>query len=180
MKLLYDFFPILLFFVAFKIGGIYIATGVAIAATFLQVGLFWVRHHRFERMHLVTLLIIVVFGGLTIGLRDEVFIKWKPTILNWLFAVAFLGSQILGRKPLVQRMLETNITLPSAVWPRLNLIWTAFFLALGAANLYVAYHFDTDTWVNFKLFGMMGITVAFVVAQALYVARHMADEPESN
>lgn len=180
MKLFYDFFPILLFFVAFKIGGIYIATGVAIAATFLQVGLFWVRHHRFERMHLVTLLIIVVFGGLTIGLRDEVFIKWKPTILNWLFAVAFLGSQILGRKPLVQRMLETNITLPSAVWPRLNLIWTAFFLALGGANLYVAYHFDTDTWVNFKLFGMMGITVAFVVAQALYLARHMADEPESN
>ncbi len=183
MKFLFDFFPILLFFIAFKVWDIFIATGVAIAATFVQVGLFWWKHRRFERMHLITLALIVIFGGLTIFLRDETFIKWKPTILNWLFAAAFLLTQVIGKKPLVQRMLETNISLPEAVWSRLNLIWVAFFTLMGAANIYVAYSFDTDTWVNFKLFGMMGLTVLFVIAQAFYLAKHMPEStevPESN
>lgn len=180
MKFLFDFFPILLFFVAYKMWDIFIATGVAIAATFVQVGLFWAKHRRFERMHLITLALIVVFGGLTIALRDELFIKWKPSILNWLFAAAFLGSQFIGKKPLVQRMLETNFSLPEAIWGRLNLIWIVFFTAMGAINLYVAYYFDTETWVNFKLFGMMGLTILFVIAQAFYLARHMPDQPESN
>jgi len=180
MKFLFDFFPILLFFIAYKMWDIFIATGVAIAATFVQVGLFWAKHRRFERMHLITLALIVVFGGLTIALRDELFIKWKPSILNWLFAAAFLGSQFIGKKPLVQRMLETNFSLPEAIWGRLNLIWIVFFTAMGAINLYVAYYFDTETWVNFKLFGMMGLTILFVIAQAFYLARHMPDQPESN
>jgi len=183
MKFLFDFFPILLFFVAFKVWDIFIATGVAIAATFVQVGVFWWKHRRFERMHLITLALIVVFGGLTIFLRDETFIKWKPTILNWLFAAAFPLSQVIGKKPLVQRMLETNISLPETVWGRLNLIWVIFFTLMGAVNIYVAYSFDTDTWVNFKLFGMMGLTVLFVIAQAFYLAKHMpesAEIPESN
>lgn len=183
MKFLFDFFPILLFFVAFKVWDIYVATGVAIVATFVQVGWFWWKNRRFERMHLITLALIVVFGGLTIFLRDETFIKWKPTILNWLFAAAFLLSQVVGKKPLVRRMLETNITLPDPVWGRLNLIWVVFFVLMGAANIYVAFNFDTDTWVNFKLFGMMGLTIAFVIAQAFYLARHMpemaADAAES-
>ncbi|GAB4347885.1 MAG: septation protein A [Gammaproteobacteria bacterium] len=180
MKFLFDFFPILLFFIAFKVWDIFVATGVAIVATFVQVGWFWWKHRRFERMHLVTLALIVVFGGLTIFLRDETFIKWKPTILNWLFAAAFLLSQVIGRKPLVQRMLETNISLPDPVWLRLNLIWTLFFVVMGIANIYVAFNFDTDIWVNFKLFGMMGLTVLFVIAQAFYLARHIPDIPETS
>ncbi len=178
MKFLFDFFPILLFFIAYKVWDIFVATGVAIGATFLQVGLFWFKHRRFERMHLITLALIVVFGGLTIALRDETFIKWKPTILNWLFAVAFLGSRFIGNKPLVQRMMESNFSLPDPVWRRLNLIWFIFFTAMGAVNLYVAFTFDTATWVNFKLFGMMGLTVLFVIAQAFYLARHIPDQPE--
>ena len=180
MKFLFDFFPILLFFIAFKTWDIFIATGVAIVATFVQVGLFWARHRRFERMHIITLVLIVVFGGLTIALRDETFIKWKPTILNWLFGAAFLGSQFIGKKPLVQRMLETNFSLPDGIWGRLNLIWIVFFVIMGVVNLYVAYSFDTDTWVNFKLFGMMGLTIAFVIAQAFYLARYLPEQPESN
>lgn len=179
MKFLFDFFPILLFFVAFKLWDIFVATGVAIAATFVQVGVFWLKHRRFERMHLVTLALIVVFGGLTIALRDEVFIKWKPTLLNWLFAAAFLGSQYIGRKPLVRRLMETNISLPDSIWSRLNWSWVIFFTLMGVANLYVAYTFSTEAWVNFKLFGLMGLTVAFVLAQAFYLARHMPDEAET-
>lgn len=179
MKFLFDFFPILLFFVAYKLWGIFVATGVAIGATFLQVGLFWFKHRRFERMHLITLALIVIFGGLTIVLRDESFIKWKPTILDWLFAAAFLGSHFVGKQPLVQRMLAGNFSLPDPIWNRLNLLWIIFFTVMGGLNLYVAFTFDTETWVNFKLFGMMGLTVLFVIAQAFYLARHIPEEPES-
>jgi len=172
MKFLFDFFPIILFFAAYKFYGIYIATGVAIAASFIQVGLFWYKHRRFENMQLIGLALIAVFGGVTLLLHDEIFIKWKPTVLNWLLAAAFLGSQFIGGKNFVQRMMGAAVVLPGAVWRRLNLAWTVFFVTLGAANLYVVYHFDTDTWVNFKLFGMMGLTFAFVIAQAVYIARH--------
>lgn len=179
MKFLFDFFPILLFFIAYKLHGIYAATVVAIVASVAQVGWSWWRQRRVETMHLVTLGLIVLLGGATLWLQDEAFIKWKPTLVNWLFAAAFLGSRYIGRKPLVERMMGNAITLPSPVWARLNLVWTVFFLALGAANLYVVYHFDTDTWVNFKLFGMMGLTFAFVLAQAFYLARHIKPENET-
>lgn len=183
MKLLFDFFPILLFFVAYKLAddpadpqrGILVATGVAIVATAVQVGVYWWREHRVERMHLVTLGLIVVLGGATLLLQDEIFIKWKPTVVNWLFALVFLASQFVGRAPLVRRMMESAVQLPDPVWTRLNLSWVAFFLALGLANLYVVYHFDTATWVNFKLFGLMGLTLLFVLAQGLYLARHMPE-----
>ncbi|RMD80087.1 MAG: septation protein A [Gammaproteobacteria bacterium] len=178
MKLLADFFPILLFFVAYKAWDIYAATAVAIAASAAQVGWSWSRRGRVEPMHLVTLGLIVVLGGATLLLRDETFIKWKPTVVNWLFAAVFLGSQLLGRRPLVQRMMARSISLPDPVWARLNLSWVGFFLLLGAANLYVAYRYDTDTWVNFKLFGMLGLTLLFVLAQALYLGRHVEKAPE--
>lgn len=178
MKLLFDLFPILLFFVAYKLHDIYVATAVAIAAAFVQVGWFWWRHRRVETMHLVTLVLIAVLGGATLWLHNEDFIKWKPTVVNWLFAAAFIGSRFVGAKTLVERMMGAAIQLPAAIWRRLNLGWATFFVLLGAANLYVVYHFDTDTWVNFKLFGMMGLTLAFMVAQAFYLARHMKTEPE--
>jgi intracellular septation protein len=215
MKFLADFFPILLFFVAYKVYDIYVATAVAIAASVLQVGAHWLRHRRVEKMHLITLALLVVFGGLTIILQDRAFIMWKPSIVNWLFAAVFLGSHFIGDKPLVERMMSHAIEVPPNIWIRLNQMWVLFFIAMGAANLYVANLFfnvesqllaatggglgDIDlaqcaqsfkdqaldlcleardreeTWVNFKLFGMMGLTIGFVVAQAFYLARHVQD-----
>lgn len=173
MKFLFDFFPVLLFFVAFKLYGIFTATAVAIAASFIQVGLFWFKHRRFETMHLVTLGIIVIFGGATLLLKDEMFIKWKPTVLNWLFALAFFGSHFIGKKPIVQRMMASAITLPASIWHRLNMVWTIFFIIIGFVNIYVAYNFDTATWVNFKVFGILGLTLAFVVIQSFFIARYV-------
>lgn len=177
MKFLFDFLPILLFFIAFKLYDIYVATAVAMAVSIAQVGWSWTRHGKVDNMQWVTLGLIVVLGGLTLFLKDETFIKWKPTLVNWLFAAAFLGSQYIGSKSILQRMMAANITLPEPVWRRLNWLWVAFFSVLGAVNLYVAYNYDTATWVNFKLFGMMGLTILFVIAQGLYLSRHLkADE----
>lgn len=178
MKLLYDFFPILLFFVAYKLYGIYVATATAIVATVLQVAVFWLRHRRVEKMHVITLAIIVLFGGATLLLKDPVFIKWKPTVAYWLFAAAFLGSQFIGGKSLVERMMGHAIQTTRAVWQRLNLAWVVFFVAMGLVNLYVAYHYSEETWVNFKLFGLMGLTFLFVLAQGVVLARFIEDKPD--
>ena len=175
MKLLFDFFPILLFFIAYKIFDIYVATAVAIVATFGQVGYAWIRNRTVATMQLVTLVIIVIFGGLTLYLHDEQFIKWKPTVINWLFGGAFLASQLFGQKTAIERMMGSNLTLPSPVWRRLNLGWVVFFLAMGGANLYVMSYFDRDTWVNFKLFGMLGLTFVFIVLQSFYLARYLQE-----
>lgn len=184
MKLLLDFFPIILFFITYKMyddarEGILAATAVIIIATIVQVSITWFRQRRVERMHMVTLVLIVVFGGATLLLKDEMFIKWKPTVVNWLFGAAFLATQFIGKRPLVQRMMEGNVRLPDAVWGRLNFAWIGFFVVMGLANIYVVYNFDTDTWVNFKLFGMLGLTLVFVVAQGFYLMRHvLPDDPE--
>jgi len=179
MKFLFDLFPILLFFLAYKLYDIYTATAVAIAAAFLQITLFWLRNRRFENMHLVTLGILIVFGGLTLYLKDPIFIMWKPTIVNWLFGAVFLGSQFIGQRPLVERMMSHAITVPGPVWGKLNWAWVVFFVSMGALNLYVAYNFSENTWVNFKLFGMMGLTIAFVFLQAIYLSRYMQPDSES-
>ena len=178
MKFLFDLFPIILFFIAYKMYDIYVATGVAIAAAFVQTGLFWLKHRRFEKMHLITLAILVIFGGLTLFLRDPVFIKWKPTIVNWLFGATFIGSYFIGDKTLVERMMSHAITAPVAVWQRINWAWVVFFIAMGGLNIYVAYNYSEDTWVNFKLFGMMGLTLVFVFGQAFYLSRYMETEEE--
>jgi intracellular septation protein len=171
MKLLFDLFPVLLFFAAYKLYDIYVATAVAIAAGLAQVAWMWIRHRRIEKAHVATAALLVVFGGLTLVLQDESFIKWKPTILDWLFALVFLGSRHVGnRKPLVQRMMSGTVTVADPVWER----------AMGVLNLVVVYNFDTDTWVNFKLFGMLGLTFVFVIAQALYLARHMVPEASTD
>ncbi|VAW74508.1 Intracellular septation protein IspA [hydrothermal vent metagenome] len=176
MKILYDFFPILLFFIAYKLGDIYIATAVAIAAAAVQTLAFWIRHRRFEKMHLITFGLLLFFGGLTLLLRDPVFIKWKPSVVNWLFAVVFLGSHWVGEKPIVERMMRHAIQAPPPVWLRLSWMWITFFISIGLLNLYVAYTYSEETWVNFKLFGMLGITFAFVIAQGFYLGRYMIEE----
>jgi intracellular septation protein len=173
MKLLFDFLPILLFFVAYKLADIYVATGVLIVVTLAQVGWIWLRQRRVEKIPLFTAALVLVLGGATLLLHDPVFVKWKPTVVNWLFAVAFLGSRFIGRKTLLERMMGGQLELPSPVWVKLTLAWAIFFLVMGLANLYVAYTFDENTWVNFKLFGMLGLTLVFVLAQALYMSRHL-------
>jgi intracellular septation protein len=175
MKLLFEFFPVLFFFIAYKFSDIYVATGVAIAATLVQVAIAWFRTRRVAIMQLVTLAIIIIFGGLTLFLQDEQFIKWKPTVINWLFGGAFLASHLVGERTAIERLMGANLTLPKPVWRRLNLGWILFFLGMGTTNLYVMSHFDRDTWVNFKLFGMLGLTLVFVVLQALYLARYVSE-----
>lgn len=184
MKLLFDFFPIVLFFITFKAfddphEGVLWATGVIIIATLVQVGVTWVRNRRVEKMHLITLALVVFFGGLTLIFKNEMFIKWKPSVVNWLFAAALLLSQFFGERNLVQRMMEGSVQLPDVIWTRLNAAWALFFVAMGLLNIYVVYNFDTDTWVNFKLFGLMGCTFAFVIAQTIYLMRHI-QEPQAD
>ncbi len=177
MKLLFDFFPVLVFFGVYKYSGdIIIATAILIPITMLQVAYTWLVRKQVENMHLVTLVLVVALGGATIFLRDPAFIQWKPTLVNWLFAVVFLGSQFIGSRSIVRRMLEANIELPDPVWTRLNLAWVAFFTIIGAVNLYVAYSYSEEIWVNFKLFGMLGLTLVFVILQGVYLARYMQDE----
>jgi len=202
MKFLYDFFPILLFFFVYKFysaippsliqgistlpllsleagnaaQAIYLATAVAIAASFVQVSLYWLRYRRFQKAHLISFVLITIFGGATLVLRDPLFIKWKPTILNWLFALVFLGSQFLGDKTIVERMMGHAVSAPQLIWRRLNMGWVGFFLGVGVANIYVAYTFSEAIWVEFKLFGLLGMTLVFVLGQALYLARYM--EPD--
>jgi intracellular septation protein len=175
MKFLYDFFPILLFFIAYKMYDIYVATAVAMVAAAVQTLGFWLKHRRFEKMHLVTLGLLLVFGGLTLLLHDPVFIKWKPTVINWLFAIVFLGSHWIGDKPLVERMMSHAIQAPLPVWLRLSWMWVIFFVGIGLLNLYVAFNYSEEAWVNFKLFGMLGITFAFVIGQAFYLSRYIED-----
>ncbi|WP_294948430.1 septation protein A [Sulfurivirga sp.] len=178
MKLLFDLFPVILFFIAYKLYDIYVATGVAIAAAVAQVFFVYMKHRRVEKMHLVTLALILVLGGLTLALHDETFIKWKPTLVNWGFALVFWGSHYIGDKPIIRRMLDEALHLPEQVWTRLSMLWITFFIFSGAANLFVAYTFDTDTWVNFKLFGLMGMTLVFILLQGIYLAKYMEDKRE--
>ncbi|WP_455204477.1 septation protein A [Kaarinaea lacus] len=179
MKFLVDFFPIILFFVAYKLYDIYVATAVAIVASFAQCGYFWLKHRRLETMHLVTLALVVVFGGATLLLRDESFIKWKFSIVNWLFGFAFLFTHYIGDKPLVKRLIGHQISLPETVWRRLNMSWVVYFMALGFANVYVMFNFDTDTWVNFKTFGNIGMTLALIAGQGVYMYKHMKHQPSN-
>ena len=180
MKILVDLFPVILFFAAYKAtGDIITATGVIIAATLAQFAYTWIRHRRIERMHWVTLVLILFFGGLTLAFQDPTFIKWKPSIANWLFAAAFLFSGIFMQRSLLQRMMAHAISLPEEAWKRLNLAWVMFFTLMGAVNLAVAYNFSEETWVDFKLFGMFGMTILFIIAQGFYIARFAEDPTPS-
>lgn len=210
MKLLFDFFPIILFFISYHqaefiinntfigqlidpakedfIAATIVATGIAIAASFIQVALHWFKTHKFEKMHLFSLGLITVLGGITIAFGNPAFVQWKPTVLNWLFAAVFLSSMYIGKESLVRRMMSGQIELPDEVWTRLNLSWVVFFLISGAANLYVAFYYGLeyddktrmDNWVNFKLFGLMGLTFLFVILQAIFIAKYITDDEEQS
>jgi intracellular septation protein len=176
MKFLFDLFPVLLFFVAFKIWDIYVATSVAIAATLIQVAYMWIRHRRVDGMLWFSLAIIMIFGGATLILHDETFIKWKPTVLYWFFTLALLGAQLFTGKNLIRTMLSSQIVLPEHVWKRLLFAWAGFFAVMGALNLYVAFNYSTDLWVKFKLFGGIGLMMLFALAQGVFLSRHMEQD----
>ncbi|MDD5057189.1 MAG: septation protein A [Sideroxydans sp.] len=180
MKLLFDLFPVILFFVTFKFAGVFAATATAIAATFAQV--VWTKYHhgKVDTMLWVSLGIITVFGGATLLLHDENFIKWKPTVLYWFFSLSLLLSPILFKKNLMRAMLQEKMKLPDAVWGNLNLAWSLFFLALGVVNLYVAFNFSTDAWVNFKLFGATGMMLVFIFAQAAMLAKYVEEDKKED
>ncbi|MEJ5212047.1 MAG: septation protein A [Burkholderiales bacterium] len=179
MKFFFDLFPILLFFVAYKIYGIFTATAVAIAATFAQIGWVWWRRRHVDAMLWVSLVLITVFGGATLFLHDPLFIKWKPTVLYWLFAVVLLGADLLFGRNLIAAMMRQQIKLPESVWRRLNLSWAGFFALMGGLNLFVAYRFSEAAWVNFKLFGFLGIMLVFVLLQALMLAKYVEEGERS-
>ncbi len=190
MKFLFDLFPVILFFAAFKFAGIYVATGVAIAATLAQVVWLKLRRRRVEPMLWASLAIICVFGGATLFLQDRTFIQWKPTVLYWLFALVLAGGSLLFRRNMMRAVMGGQMELPDRVWSAVNWSWAAFFLFMGVANLYVAFSFSRDwcadvadmaaretcaenMWVNFKLFGGTGLMLVFVIAQAILLARHI-------
>ena len=176
MKLLLDFFPIILFFVAFKVWGIYAATGVAIVATVLQIGYLRYKNGKIEPMQWMSLGVIVLFGGATLIAHNEEFIKWKPSVLYWLMGAVLAGGLLFFRKNFIKSLMGTQMELPDPVWRTLCWAWALFFAGMGVLNLWVAFNFDTDTWVNFKLFGGMGLMIVFVIAQAIYLSRHVKEE----
>lgn len=211
MKLLFDLFPVILFFITFKFAEtdkagtagllanmfgflgltqfpeeqapILLATVVVILATFAQIAWVWWRHGKVDKMLWISLGLIVILGGMTIAFRDDTFIKWKPTVLYWIFAVVLVVSAALFGKNLIKAMLEAQVDAPEHIWSKLNLAWATFFGVMGAANLFVALSFSTDTWVNFKLFGTMGLMFAFIIAQGLWLNRYLtaaeAQSPDS-
>lgn len=205
MKFLFDLFPVILFFGAFKhyegrkdaaaelLNGLFaglglsasfepaqspilVATIVVILATAAQICWVWFRHGKVDGMLWVSLGLVVLFGGMTLFFRDETFIKWKPTVLYWLFAGVLLFSAAVLRKNLIRKMLAEQVALPEPLWARLNLAWVAFFALMGVANLFIAFNYPTDIWVNFKLFGGMGLMFAFIIAQGLWLARYVEEE----
>lgn len=201
MKLLFDLFPVILFFVAYQFGsanpeqaaallnafglsldsnlkpGVFLATAVAILATLVQIGWTWLRHRKIETMLWISFALIVVFGGATLLLQDETFIKWKPTVLYWLFALTLGLGPVLFERNFIRMMMDKQVNLPDPVWTRLNMGWAGFFTFMGAANLIVAFNFSTDTWVDFKMFGTLGLMLLFILLQGLYLSRHIEETP---
>jgi intracellular septation protein len=190
MKLVFDLFPLILFFIAYRFFGIFAATGVAMAGVVLQVAWLRIRNHKIEAMHIINLVVILVFGGATIYTKNDIFIRWKPTILYWTFSVILFVSQFVSSKPAIQHVMGSQMELPAHVWKKINLSFAVFTLVMGLLNLYVAFFYGTDLdpqvqrdrWVDFKVFGTMILTFLFVVGLMLVLSKHLnvdKDEEES-
>lgn len=181
MQLLFDFFPVIAFFVAYKLTDIYVATGVIIVSVIAQTAIQWLRHRKISTMALISGVLVLIFGGLTLWIRDEMFIKWKVTVVNWLFASGFILSHYIGEQPVIQRMLSGNVELDRTHWLKLSWMWIGFFVFLGTINLYIAYTYSTDVWAAFKLYGMLGLTLAFALLQGVWLASKVpADSARPN
>jgi intracellular septation protein len=178
MKQLLEFFPILLFFIAYKAYDIYVATAVVIGATIIQVAIAWFKYRKVETMQWITLGLVIVFGGATIILHDEQYLKWKFSIIEWLFGLAFLSSHFIGQKTFIERMMSSNLTLPANIWQRLNFSWASFFISVGFINVYVMYNYNTDDWVTFKTFIAPALMVVFMVVQMSFIYKYIPDTKE--
>lgn len=178
MKQLLDFIPLIIFFVLYKTNDIFVATGALIIATAVQVAVTWFLYKKVEKMQLVTFAMVTVFGGLTLFLHDENFIKWKVTIIYAIFSIGLAVSQIMG-KPLIKSMLGKEIILPDTVWTRINMAWTGFFAVCAVVNIYVAFSLPLDVWVNFKVFGLLALTLIFTLVTGGYIYHHMPKETDS-
>lgn len=180
MAFIYEILPVFLFFAAFKLKGIYVATIVGIAATFLQMMIHRFFKQQWDKKQVITFAVFLLFGGMTLYFHNPIFVKWKPTIIFWLFAVILLGSQLFSHKPLTQRMieasLENNTRIPARAWRHINLLWMFFFAGMGGLNLWVAYQFTNDAWVNFKFYGLTSALIAMSVIQAIYLMRYMKND----
>ena len=208
MKAFFDFFPVLLFFLVFKFyeslpvgvieavnqlpyinltpgnskDAIFMATLVIIFATVIQNALHWIVYRRLEKMHLISLGILLIFGTLTVILKNPDYIAWKVTIFNWIFAAVIIGSYFIGEKTLIERMMSHAISVPKQIWNKVNFAWGAFFIAIGVINLvvyeiYAKQQNNLDAWVNFKMFGVLGLTIVFMIGQGIYISRY-AEEVE--
>ena len=179
MKFLFDIFPVACFFAVYWFSDIFVSTAVAIVATLGQVAWLKLRKRRVEAMLWIGLVLIVVFGGLTLLLQDRQFIMWKPTVLYWLFSGVLAVSAACFGRNLIRSILSKEMQLPDAVWARLNWGWVGFFAFMGAANLYVAQNFSEAAWVKFKLFGGIGLMLLFVLGQAVFLSRYVEEEKQS-
>ncbi|WP_346829611.1 septation protein A [Pseudomonas abietaniphila] len=192
MKQFIDFIPLILFFIVYKIspqavdilghtfmvGGIFSATAMLIASSIVVYGILFIRQGKLEKSQWLTLIACLVFGSLTLAFHSETFLKWKAPVVNWVFALIFAGSHFIGDRLLIQRIMGHALTLPQAIWVKLNIAWIVFFLFCGAANLYVAFTYQ-DFWVDFKVFGSLGMTLIFLIGQGIFLARHIHDADAS-
>jgi intracellular septation protein len=177
MKFFIDLALIALFFVTYKLYDIYTAVGVTMIGYFLQFTIHTFYHRKIDKMQLAMLGFVLVLGSATLLFRNELFFKWKPTVIYIIFAVVFYATEKMGNTSLIQRLGGNAITMPDAAWKKLNLSWIIFFILLAVVNLIVAYSFSTDVWVNFKLFGLLGVTIAFILGQGIFISKHMEKTP---
>ncbi|MGY5452956.1 septation protein A [Agarivorans sp. MS3-6] len=180
MKQFFEFIPLIIFFAVYKMQDIYAATLALIIAAAVLLAISYLKNKKVEKMHLISFVLILVFGGLTLVLRDDDFIKWKPTVINWLFGVVLLLSQFPFGSPLIKKMLGKEMQLPDAVWGKVNVAWALFFIGCGTLNLYIAFNYSEDVWVNFKVFGLLGLTLLFTVATVIYLYKHLPKEQQDS
>ncbi len=180
MQLLSDFLPLIAFFAAYIVYDLYVATATIIAVMALQIAYQWLRYRKVNKMLLISGALVAVFGGITLALRNPLFIQWKVTVVNWLFAVAFLGSQFIGSKTFTERLMGHAVELDRAIWRQLNTLWVVNFAVLGAVNLYVMYNFDEQTWVYFKTWGVIGFSLLMAVGQAIWISSRSSHRADSS
>ena len=175
-KIFFDFFPIIIFFVVYKIYNIYYATAALMISFTIQIIFQLLKNRKVDPMHIVTFIVIILFGGLTLYFHNDKFIQWKVTVINWLFALILMSSQIIFKKNLLKALLSKNMVMKSDKhWSKLNTMWIYYFILLGGLNLYIAYFYSLSAWVNFKTFGLMGITLLFIIIQSIYLYKHIDD-----
>jgi intracellular septation protein len=176
IKLLFDYLPVILFFIAYKIWGIYPAITVLMTSSFLQLVILWLIYRKFETSNLLTFGIILVLGSASLLFRNPIFIIWKPTVVFWSFGLIFLGYKLIKKQTLLEIMLKKKITIEQKHWNFLNKLWIIFFAFVGTLNLFIGYNYSLNIWVNFKMFGVLALTIVFIILQSAYLSKHAKEQ----